>query len=95
MGKEFITYEIKDEGIGIPNEQQSKIFDKFFRASNAVRMVPSGNGLGLSLVRSVVTTWGGSAWFESEENKGSTFYFTIPAKGMKPKIGEVSLAVTQ
>lgn len=93
MGKDFITYAVKDEGIGIPQDEHNRIFDKFFRASNAMRMVPSGNGLGLSLVRSVVTAWGGSTWFESEEAKGSVFYFTIPAKGMKPKAGEVSLAV--
>lgn len=93
MDKNKVLCAVKDEGIGIPKEQQGMIFDKFFRADNAVRMVPFGNGLGLSLVKSLVVEWGGDSWFESEEGKGSTFYFTIPSSGMKPREGEVNLAV--
>lgn len=73
-----IIYSIKDNGIGIPESQQDKIFNKFFRAANAVSMVPDGSGLGLSLVKALTGLWGGKIWFSSEEKKGATFYFTIP-----------------
>lgn len=86
-------YSVKDEGIGIPKEYQDRIFEKFFRAENALKMVPTGSGLGLSLVKSLVDGWGGKIWFESKEDKGTTFYFTIPLSGMKPRKGEVGITV--
>ena len=83
-----ITYSVKDDGIGIPADQQGKIFQKFFRADNASTAVPDGSGLGLSLVRALVEMNKGSVWFKSptiwtdesgkEENKGTIFYFTLP-----------------
>ncbi len=76
-GKEMIYY-IKDNGIGIPEDQKNKIFEKFFRAENAMIKVPDGNGLGLVLVKSLVELWKGKVWFESELGKGTAFYFTIP-----------------
>lgn len=82
---------VMDTGIGIPKKDQAKIFEKFFRADNAISVAPDGNGLGLSLVKSLVLSWEGKIWFESEENKGTTFYFTIPLTGMKAKKGEISL----
>ncbi len=88
-----LEYAVKDSGIGIPKDQQSKVFEKFFRADNALQLVPEGSGLGLSLVKSLVEEWGGKIWFESEENKGATFYFTVPLSGMKKKGGEVGLKV--
>ncbi len=89
--KEQAIFMIKDNGIGIPKNAQSKIFEKFHRADNAVSTVPSGTGLGLNLARSVVEMWNGKIWFESEEGKGTTFYFTIPLSGMQSKKGEVGL----
>ncbi|MEK7549006.1 MAG: ATP-binding protein [Patescibacteria group bacterium] len=76
-GKEII-YSVKDNGIGIPENQKDKIFERFFRAGNAQLKVPSGTGLGLSLVKQVVELWKGKIWFESQEGKGTIFYFTIP-----------------
>jgi signal transduction histidine kinase len=61
--------------------------------SNAFRMVPEGTGLGLSLVKSVVDDLGGKVWFETMVGKGTTFYFTIPLKGVSAREGEVGLAV--
>ncbi|MEN9558708.1 MAG: hypothetical protein RL141_1077 [Candidatus Parcubacteria bacterium] len=87
-----VEFSIRDHGIGIPKESQGRIFEKFFRADNALKLVPEGSGLGLSLVKSLVEGWGGKIWFESEEGKGTTFYFTIPLKGMEAKEGEVKLA---
>jgi signal transduction histidine kinase len=91
--KDEIEYSVKDTGIGIPKAQQGRIFEKFFRAENALKAVPEGSGLGLSLVKSLVEGWGGKIWFETEEGKGTTFFFTLPATGMKAKEGEVRLAV--
>lgn len=84
---------VTDTGIGIPKDQQHRIFEKFFRAENALRLVPEGSGLGLALVKALVEGWHGEVWFESAENEGSTFYFTIPLAGEDAKEGEVSLKV--
>ncbi len=90
---EEIEYTVRDTGIGIPENQKARLFEKFFRADNAVSAVPEGSGLGLSLVKILVEGWGGRIWFESEENKGTTFHFTIPLAGMKAKEGDVKLTV--
>jgi len=66
--------------VGIPKEQQKKIFTKFFRGDNAIRMQPEGSGMGLFLTKNIIERHGGKIWFESEEGKGSTFHFTLPIK---------------
>lgn len=73
----FIKVSIKDQGIGIPKEQQKNIFSRFFRASNAIKVQTDGSGLGLFIVKGIIEKHGGQIWFESEEGKGSTFYFTV------------------
>ncbi|HBM45452.1 MAG: PAS domain S-box domain-containing protein [Parcubacteria group bacterium GW2011_GWF2_38_76] len=80
MKDEYVEISVKDDGIGIPKEAQDKIFSRFYRADNAMAMV-SGTGLGLALTKALVEVWGGKIWFESEENKGTTFYFTMPIVG--------------
>jgi PAS domain S-box-containing protein len=90
---DFVEYSVKDSGIGIPDDQKDKIFSKFYRATNAVRSVPEGSGLGLFLVQQLVRDWGGKIWFESEEGKGTIFYITIPLKGVTARKGEVTLKV--
>ena len=87
-GKSDVLIKISDTGYGIPNDQQSQIFTKFFRADNIVEKEPDGTGLGLYIVKSVLEQSGGRIWFESEENKGTTFYVTIPLKGMRKKKGK-------
>ncbi len=69
---------IKDDGIGVPKEQQHRIFERFFRAKNAVKAETDGSGLGLFIVKSIVEKHGGRIWFESVEGQGTTFYFTVP-----------------
>ncbi len=69
-----------DTGIGIPKEAQSKIFSKFFRASNAVLKEVDGSGLGLSVVKSYVEEAKGKVWFTSEEGKGTTFFVELPRR---------------
>lgn len=88
---DLIEYSVSDKGIGIPDKEKGRIFEKFYRAENALHAVPEGSGLGLALVHSLVLGWGGTIWFESTEGQGTTFYFTIPLKGMEKKEGEVSI----
>lgn len=89
----FVEYSVKDEGIGIPEDQQGRIFEKFFRADNALKFVPEGSGLGLSLIKTLIEGWGGKIWFKTELNKGTTFFLTLPIEGMAAKEGEVRLSV--
>jgi len=76
--KTSVIYSVRDNGIGIPENQKEHIFTKFFRAQNAIQKVPDGSGLGLSLVKELVELWGGNVYFEGMEGKGTTFFFTIP-----------------
>ena len=69
---------VADNGIGIPAPAQPHIFERFYRASNAVNITEHGTGLGLYLVRLLADTLGGSVWFTSKKNRGSTFYFAFP-----------------
>ena len=69
---------VEDTGIGIPRRQQERLFTKFFRAENAVRMVPDGSGLGLFIVRNIVERHGGTVGIASEENVGTRMSFTLP-----------------
>jgi len=70
---------IEDNGIGIPNGEKAKIFQRFYRASNAVKFSSGGGtGLGLYMAKGIIEKSGGKIWFESEEGKGTIFYFTLP-----------------
>ncbi len=76
--KREVSVCVSDTGIGIPKAQESRIFSKFFRSSNAMRMETSGSGLGLFVTKNIVENHKGRIWFESEENKGTKFYFVLP-----------------
>lgn len=73
-----ILGKIEDNGAGIPAEQQSRVFSKFFRGNNILNFETNGTGLGLYITKAFVEASGGRIWFKSEENKGTTFYFTLP-----------------
>ena len=74
-----VQVSVKDSGIGISARERPYIFQKFFRADAAQKMRNEGSGLGLFIAKNIVNYHGGRIWFESEEQKGSTFYFTLPA----------------
>ena len=78
MAKEdnHLHIEIRDEGMGIPREEQKYIFNRYFRAENA--LLNQGTGIGLNIVKNHLENLGGTITFTSEENKGSTFKVTIP-----------------
>ena len=73
-----IFFIVKDNGIGVPADQQTQLFTKMFRARNAKEMRPDGTGLGLFLVKKVVKDQGGKIIFESKPGQGSSFGFEIP-----------------
>jgi signal transduction histidine kinase len=76
--KELVEWSVSDDGMGIPRAAQPRLFEKFYRAENAISKESEGTGLGLHLVRLVVEQAGGQIWCESEEGEGSRFTFTLP-----------------
>lgn len=77
-GQPYIQISVKDTGIGVPPDQINKLFTKFFRAENAIKAIPDGLGLGLYIVKNIIRRHGGEIRVESEVNRGTAFYFTIP-----------------
>lgn len=69
---------ISDTGVGIPKDQQSQVFTKFYRGSNVLQFETVGTGLGLYIAKSFIQASGGTIWFKSVPGKGTTFYFTLP-----------------
>lgn len=76
--KKDVQVSISDTGIGIPENQQESIFEKFTQVENASQRQYKGTGLGLSIVKNIIENMGGKIWLESVEGEGSTFYFTLP-----------------
>ncbi|OKL36879.1 ATP-binding protein [Domibacillus mangrovi] len=84
---EMLQVSIKDEGIGIPKNDISNLFQKFKRIDNSSRRKIGGTGLGLSISREIILKHGGEIWIESEEGQGTTVYFNLPL-GNKPLSGQ-------
>lgn len=76
--KPYVQVSVKDTGIGIPTDQINKLFTKFFRTDNAVKFAPGGSGLGLYIAKNIIKRHGGEIRVESELNRGTVFYFTLP-----------------
>ena len=75
---DFAVVEVADTGIGIPENELGKVFQEFFRASNAREVERNGTGLGLSIAKYIVERHNGKIWVESKENNGTKFWFTLP-----------------
>jgi len=73
-------FKVQDTGIGIPRHLQERVFTKFFRSPTAAKIDTEGSGLGLFITKNIIEAHQGKIWFESEEGKGTTFYFTLPIK---------------
>ncbi len=73
-----LEFFIKDSGVGIPQDRQKAIFERFVQADIEDKMARQGAGLGLSISKAYVEMLGGKIWVESEIGKGSTFYFSLP-----------------
>ncbi|MEX0918993.1 MAG: HAMP domain-containing sensor histidine kinase [Candidatus Paceibacterota bacterium] len=78
--RESLEVIVSDSGIGIPEEEQKKIFQKFFRATNAVAGVPDGSGIGLFITKGIIDRHQGTIWFESVAGKGASFHFILPLR---------------
>lgn len=73
-----IVFYVRDNGIGIPKNRLEVIFDRFVQADTSLSRPHEGSGLGLSIAQAYAKLLGGNLWVESEEGKGSTFFFNIP-----------------
>lgn len=78
--EDFAVVNVVDTGVGIPASEQSRVFSKFFRASNVIRMETEGTGLGLFIIYNIAKKHGGDLHFNSTEGKGSLFTLTLPLK---------------
>jgi PAS domain S-box-containing protein len=76
---------VADQGIGIPPEEQERIFQRFYRVDNSLRREAQGAGLGLFLARAIIAAHGGRMWVESQVGRGSRFLFTLPLA--QPRLG--------
>lgn len=76
----YIHIKVKDTGIGIPKKAKLQLFNKFFRAPNALQRQTEGSGLGLFIIRNIIKRHGGDIWFESAEGKGTEFSFSLPLR---------------
>lgn len=93
--KPMLKFFVEDTGIGIPENKQELIFDVFRQLDDTHTRVYGGTGIGLSISKKLTEFLGGKIWLESEEDKGSTFYFTIPYTKLKSsdKPDEIEISV--
>ena len=88
-----IIISVKDNGYGIPIEDQRFIFTKFFRSATAMKRDVTGTGLGLYLTKILVDNLGGEIWFKSIKNKGTTFFVSLPKSSLEKKSGQFRLEI--
>jgi len=75
-----VTVYVADQGIGIPKEEQERIFERFYRVESGLKKRTKGVGLGLYICKAIIEAHGGRIWVESEPGKGSKFIFTLPRR---------------
>ncbi|MEP7111039.1 MAG: PAS domain S-box protein [Ferruginibacter sp.] len=76
--KDYISFSIKDTGIGVPEDQQTAIFERFTQANTDTQRLYGGTGLGLNITRSIVDLYGGVLTMESKAGQGTSFHFILP-----------------
>lgn len=86
--KNQLTVSVKDEGVGIPKDEQSNIFDRFIQSSKNKKNEHSGSGIGLDLVRYLTEAHQGKIELKSEENKGSEFIVRLPMKVLSEEVNK-------
>ncbi|AWG21842.1 hypothetical protein FFWV33_10005 [Flavobacterium faecale] len=87
----MLEFFVKDTGVGVPQNRQEAIFERFIQADIANKMAYQGAGLGLSISKAYVEMLGGSLWLFSEEGRGSTFFFTLPYDKKESKEAMITL----
>lgn len=87
-----LTVAVRDTGAGIPKQDLSRIFERFYKSDRARTRGRGGTGLGLAIARHIVQSHGGRLWVRSKEGKGSTFYFTLPLAAAALPIASVESA---
>lgn len=86
-GQEMVLVSVQDNGIGLAPDDQSRIFERFFRVDNGAARRTEGTGLGLAICRGIVEAHGGRIWVQSQGlGMGSTFYFTLPVSDMSKEL---------
>ena len=79
----YVKVTVTDDGIGIPQKDLSRIFERFYQVEAHLTRKHSGMGLGLSVVKAMIDIHGGRVWAESVEGKGSRFTFILPVNAMQ------------
>ena len=83
----LVRFSVRDEGLGIPTEEQERIFEKFYRLDPAMTRGVGGTGLGLYICNELIERMGGRIWVESASGEGSTFFFELPrAEPLPPRM---------
>lgn len=83
IGKEFVRFFVKDNGVGISEHNQKEIFKTFYQIDTSTSRKRNGSGLGLAICKGITEGLGGKIWVESKENIGTIFYFEIPKQPIK------------
>ncbi|MEN9445136.1 MAG: hypothetical protein RIS47_2027, partial [Bacteroidota bacterium] len=78
LEQDYLVFYVSDTGIGIPRDKHDEIFERFSQLQHTVLRNIGGTGLGLSIAKGLIGLLGGKMWLESEPDKGTTFYFSIP-----------------
>ena len=79
-----MLFQVRDEGLGIPTDEQSMVFEKFYRVDPHMTRGVGGTGLGLYICNELVSRMGGHIWLESKAGEGSTFLFELPLRSGAP-----------
>ncbi|MCG3116174.1 MAG: ATP-binding protein [Candidatus Manganitrophus sp. SA1] len=84
-GENEILAGVRDTGIGLPQSETTKIFNKFYQVARPEKGLPKGTGLGLAICREIISHLNGKIWCESAPGEGCTFYFTLPTAAHQPE----------